>query len=80
MKRIKPKHEGNKVCTQCSLELPATEEYFYTQKRPNGKKFLRPMCKECSMLQTQKYYDKNCMKISVTMHNRYLRNKEAKNG
>ena len=34
-----------KICTQCKKELPATEKYFYKDKK--GKYGLRSVCKKC---------------------------------
>lgn len=48
-----------KICTKCGIEKPATEEYFYLQKRRSGKYSLIGRCKECIKAQTLQYYRDN---------------------
>lgn len=47
-----------KQCTVCLLLKPATEEYFYKQKKTNKKDgiryYLKSECKECSKVDTRK--------------------------
>jgi hypothetical protein len=43
-----------KVCTKCNLSLPATKEYFYSQK--NGLYGLYATCKKCKTEQAKNNY------------------------
>lgn len=42
-----------KTCTTCGRELPATLEYFYSNKQ--GKYGLRSVCRECHCIRTSAY-------------------------
>ncbi|QIG62291.1 HNH endonuclease [Tenacibaculum phage JQ] len=42
-----------KTCTKCNLDLPATKDYFNSQK--NGKYGLRSACKKCNKEYRKKY-------------------------
>ncbi len=46
---------NTKFCTKCGEGLPATTEYFYTDK--HAKSGLRPDCKICSKKRVIEYKD-----------------------
>lgn len=50
-----------KICTICSIEKPATFEYFYKSKY--GKGGIDSRCKECHAIKAKKYYQENQEKM-----------------
>ena len=50
-----------KKCTLCNKEKPANRECFYAEKK--GENRLAARCKECSKLDSRKYYKNNIEKV-----------------
>ncbi len=55
--KIHRDYNGNKVCTTCNKELPATPEHFHRDNRVQSG--LRANCKECCKKQRKLSYAKN---------------------
>ena len=62
-----------KVCTKCNKELPATKEFFYSDKK--GKYGLHSRCKECM----KEYRVKNRDKKAKRDKEYYAKNKDKRN-
>lgn len=55
----------NKTCTKCGRELPATEDYFYVDKR--SKRGLTTACKSCIGISVKNWRSNNKDKVSQYM-------------
>ncbi len=61
-----------KTCTKCKKELPATKEYFHSQKK--GKYGVRSHCKKCHYKCNIDYNSKNKQKVTEYNRNYYKDN------
>ncbi len=66
---------NTKFCTKCGEGLPATTEYFYTDK--HAKSGLRPDCKICSKKRVIEYNLKNKQK-RIENHKQWRKNNPHK--
>ena len=67
----------NKTCTKCSIEYPATPEYFYADRAL--KSGLRARCKECCKQTDKKYRENHKEKILMYRKQYYQLHKEKAN-
>jgi len=63
-----------KICSKCSKELPATNEYF--QPRKVSKDGLYSYCKDCLKIEHKKYRENNKEKIAMKSKQFRIDNKE----
>jgi len=62
-----------KVCTGCKQSFPATDEYFYKQKKKNGNYYLQAKCKKCTIKINYKWNRKHAEE-----HKKVLKKHDAK--
>jgi len=65
-----------KTCSKCGQELPATLEYFYSNK-DNKSDGLRGDCKKCSIKRVKKYQSKHKRELNLKSTER-KRNKKKR--
>lgn len=64
--------EGNKICTKCNQEKPATAEFFNRHKTSKGG--LTSNCKDCTKASGKKFYEENREKVLAQQKEYYLKN------
>jgi hypothetical protein len=69
-----------KKCTDCKKELPATEDYFYKQKKTNKRLeifyTLTSMCKDCVSRRSREYQKNNKGKRREYDKQKYIKNRD----
>lgn len=63
-----------KICTKCSVEFPATSEYFH--KKKTGKYGLMSICKKCKNKANRLYKKNNSEKLKEQSKKYYINNAE----
>ena len=66
-----------KICQNCKRKLPATNEYFYKDKRK--KDGLNQWCKKCGGERAKEYRQKNIERVRAQGRMSHFRNKEKNN-